>query len=105
MRGPVSRIALALAAVLGAAAAGAPPRAPASVVDAKRDPRLAQRLLLRSQGLPLTHVFRRLSAKTGVTLNANGRPGDERLVAFAPDASLAEIMQAVEDLYRLHWQK
>src|SRR5437870_9488332 len=76
-----------------------------SAVDAARDPRLAARVRLRAEAIPLRHVLRALAGETGVRLSVAGSVGDERLVAFVPDAPLAEVMLAVADLYRLSWSR
>lgn len=78
-----------------------PPSDP--VLDAGRDPRLARRIILRSEGMYVSHVLRRLSAKSGISLSVSGRAGDERMVAFVPKASLAEILASIADLYNLKW--
>lgn len=75
----------------------------ANALDADRDPRLAQPVLLRSAGIPLSYVIQRLSKQTGVLLTTSGPCADERLVAFVPRAPLAEVMRSVADLYRLCW--
>jgi len=92
---------VAAAALPEAAALGAPERG--SGIDASRDSRLARQVRLRSDGIPVSRVLRELSAATGVRLDAPGRVGDERLVAFVPASSLAEIMTAVAELFRLEW--
>ncbi len=77
----------------------------AVVVDARRDPRLARKLVLRAEAVPVVHVLRRLTEQTGVTLTARGPAGDERLIAFTHESTLAEIMRAIADLYRLQWTR
>ncbi|MGV3723924.1 MAG: hypothetical protein ACO1SX_23765 [Actinomycetota bacterium] len=72
-------------------------------VDSARDPRLVRRVRLRSEGMPVSRVLRKLSAATGVTLDAPGRTGDERLAAYVPGSTLAEIMTAIAELLRLDW--
>jgi hypothetical protein len=96
---------LLIAGVIGCSpAAGARSGRPApSAVDAGRDDRLAARVRLRAEAIPLRKVLRGLAEETGVRLNVAGAAGDERLVAFVPDDSLAEVMLAVADLYRLSW--
>lgn len=98
--------------LIGALLAGSVSAAPArpsggasSAVDAARDARLAARVRLRSEAIPLRRIFRALAEETGVRLDVAGSAGDERLVAFVPDASLAEVMLAVADLYRLTWTR
>ena len=94
---------LTVLAFLGQARDGRAAPASTDGLDPKTDPRLARHLLLRSEGVPVSHVLRRLGEKSGVVLTASGQPGDERLIAFAPDTSLVEIMRSIADLYRLRW--
>lgn len=82
-----------------------PARAPAPPIDPTRDARLAQRVQLRAEAIPVSWVLRRLSEVTGVGLETAGATGDERLVAFVPDAPLSEALLAVADLYRLSWMR
>jgi hypothetical protein len=83
----------------------APSRSTSSAVDATRDARLAMRVRLRAEAIPLRRIFRALAEETGVRLAVSGSASDERLVAFVPDASLEEVMLAVADLYRLSWSR
>jgi hypothetical protein len=85
------------------AANGRPGRGPSSAIDSAKDPRLAARVRLRAEAIPLRRVLRALADATGVRLGVAGSAGDERLVAFVPEASLADVMRAVADLYRLAW--
>jgi hypothetical protein len=78
-------------------------RGAGSAVDAARDARLGARVRLRAEAIPLRRVFRALAEETGVRLDVAGSASDERLVAFVPGASLADVMLAVADLYRLSW--
>src|SRR3712207_5253631 len=78
-------------------ASALPGGAPASAVDPRQDARLARRLTLRSEGIPVRWVLKRLSIETRVGLEVAGTAGDERLVAFVPDAPLAEVMLAIAD--------
>jgi hypothetical protein len=78
-------------------------RGASSAVDATRDARLGARVRLRAEAIPLRRVCRALAEVTGVRMDVAGSAGDERLVAFVPDASLADVMLAVADLYRLSW--
>src|SRR5690242_13915825 len=73
------------------------------VLDASRDARLGRRIRLRSEGIPLSWVLKRLSKESGVALSAPGTVGDERLVAFVPDAPLSEVLTNIATLYRLDW--
>src|SRR5688500_12150658 len=95
--------ALLLTGLLLAGAASAATTRPrdsaATTVDTARDARLAARVRLRSEAIPLRRVLQALAEQTGVRLSVAGAAGDERLVAFVPDASLAEVMLAVADLY------
>lgn len=72
-------------------------------VDPRRDPRLAQRVTIRAEGVPLTHVLTALGQRIGVTLEVVGRPAGERVIAFVPEAPAAEVMLALADLHRLTW--
>ncbi|MFN3648702.1 MAG: hypothetical protein ACK47B_03895 [Armatimonadota bacterium] len=72
-------------------------------LSSERDPRLGRRLSLASEGIPLARVLEALSAETGVTLRFAGRAGDERLVAFVPQATLAEVLSSIAELYRCEW--
>jgi hypothetical protein len=76
-----------------------------SPIDVVQDARLAARVHLRAEAIPLRRVIQALEDETGVRLNVAGVAGDERLVAFAPDTSLADVMLAVADLYRLTWSR
>jgi hypothetical protein len=76
-----------------------------SPIDAAKDGRLAVRVRLRAEAIPLRRVLRALADETGVRLDVVGSAGDERLVAFVPAASLADVMLAVADLYRLSWSR
>jgi hypothetical protein len=60
---------------------------------------------LRAEAIPVSWVLRRLTEATGVSLEAASPAGDERLVAFVPEAPLAEVLLAVADLHRLEWVK
>jgi hypothetical protein len=86
----------------GVASAGAGSGAGAAP-DERRDGRLAQRITVRSEGIPISRVLHRLTEKTGVRLRATGRAGNERLVAFVPGAPLSEVMRSIADLHRLTW--
>lgn len=94
---------VALAATLPVAAHSARPDQAA--VDPERDPRLAQRVRVRADGIPVRWVLKALAGKTSVPLDAAGIAGDERLVAFVPEAPLAEVMKEIADLYRLTWSR
>jgi hypothetical protein len=93
-------LALLCACVLPAAA-----HEPASALDPARDPRLARRVRLRAEGMPFSRVLAAVAAETGVRLEVAGRVGDERLVAFVPDAPLAEVLGSIADLYRCTWTR
>src|SRR5687768_9596591 len=86
---------------LAAAWAGGAPETGA--IDLKRDPRLTQKVKLDYRAIPVSWVLKSLSEQTGVTMRAAGRAGDERLVAFAPETPLMEVMEHIADLYRLQW--
>lgn len=73
------------------------------VLDLARDPRLSRRVRLSSEGMPVRRVLRALQEATGVKLSAVGRAGDQRCVAFVPEASLSEILACLAQLYRLEW--
>lgn len=88
---------------VAAACAGGAPETVA--VDPKRDPRLTRRVKLGFRAIPVSWVLKSLSEQTGVTMRAIGRAGDERLVAFAPETPLAEVMDSIADLYRLQWSR
>src|SRR3989442_4476438 len=75
-------------------------KGPSSPMDAAQDARLAVQVRLRAEAIPLRRVLRALADETGVRLAVAGSAGDERLVAFVPDASLADVLLAVADLYR-----
>lgn len=100
---------VAIALIASQAVASAPAQAAApdnvAVVDVRRDPRLARKLVLRAEAVPVVHVLRRLTEQTGVTLTVRGPAGDERLIAFTHESSLAEIMHSIADLYRLQWTR
>lgn len=102
MRSPLVLFAASAALALAAAAPG---HSQGEAVDPTRDSRLARRLYLRSEGIPVSHVLKRLAEKTGVLLTVSGAPGDERLVAFAPDTTLAEAMRSIAELYGLRWMR
>jgi hypothetical protein len=105
---PRPAAALLLIGLLAGTVSAAPTRPkdrPASAVDTARDARLAARVRLRSEAIPVRRVLRALADETGVRLDVAGAAGDERLVAFVPEGSLAEVMQAVADLYRLAWTR
>src|SRR5262245_44726709 len=84
---------------------GAQPGPPAPVLDAKIDARLARRVRLRVEGIRGGRVLQQLAETTGVRLEAEGRAGDERLVAFVPAAPLGDVLAAIADLYRLEWSR
>jgi hypothetical protein len=81
------------------AADSAPP------LDPSRDARLARKVRLRAEGIPVAWVLKALGEKTGVSLQATGIAGDERLVAFVPEAPLGEVLECIADLYRLSWSR
>jgi hypothetical protein len=100
----VPTLLLIVSVMCGSPAASVPsPRIASSAVDAARDARLARRVRLRAEAIPLGKVLRALADETGVRMNVAGTAGDERLVAFVPGTSLAEVMLAIADLYRLSW--
>jgi hypothetical protein len=72
-------------------------------IDPQRDPRLTQRVRVRAEGIPVRWILQALAEKTAVRLDVAGTAGDERLVAFVPEAPLAEVMERIADLYRLTW--
>lgn len=74
-----------------------------TAADLHHDQRLEQRINLRAEAIPVREVVRELSRVTGVPLRADGRTGDERLVAFAPSTRAVEVLDAIADLYRLEW--
>jgi hypothetical protein len=76
---------------------------PALKPDLKRDPALARRIRLRSEGMPVSRVLRAVSEAAGVRLSVSGRAGDERLIAFVPEAPVADVMRSIAELYRLEW--
>jgi len=97
---------LLLLSLLSSAAPAANARSgkgPSSPIDTAKDPRLAARVRLRAEAIPLRRVLRALADATGVRLDVSGSAGDERLVAFVPEAALADVMRAVANLYRLSW--
>ncbi len=91
---------LLVGACVGPAVAAAP--LPPNAAD---DVRLATRISLRAEGIPVSRVLARLSDHTGVALRADGVVGDERLVAFVPDAPLTEVMARIAEHYRLEWSR
>ncbi len=105
MRRPDPRTLLPLVflTLVSLARAGSTAPAASDILDPKADPRLERHVLLRSEGVPVAHVLRRLGEKSGVVLTAPGQPGDERLIAFVADAPVAEIMRSIAELYRLRW--
>jgi hypothetical protein len=102
MRRSFSLLLLLVLPVAAACAGGAPETGP---LDLKRDPRLTQKVKLEYRAIPVSWVLKSLSEQTGVTMRAIGRAGDERLVAFAPETPLAEVMEHIADLYRLQWNR
>lgn len=62
------------------------------MLDSGRDPRLSRRIKVRAEGIPLAWVLKRLSKESGVAVSASGAVGDERLVAFVPDAPLSDVL-------------
>ncbi len=75
----------------------------AATPDEQRDARLATRVSVESKGLPVDQLVRELSKSTGVKLSCDTKVGDERLVAFIPSGSLAQVMRGVANLYRCAW--
>lgn len=75
----------------------------ATAPDPAADRRLASRVTIEAEGIPIDQVLRTLSAKTGVRFTSDRRLGDERLVAFVPESSLSDVMGAVANLYRSTW--
>src|SRR5687767_6716165 len=88
----------------GRSMAGTGPARGASPLDSAWDRRLEKKVRLRAEGIPLSRVLPALGEKTGVRLTVAERVGDERLVAFVPEAPLAEVMRSIADLYRLDWE-
>lgn len=80
-------------------------RTPASPLNPARDDRLSRKVRLRAEAIPVAWVLEALSERTGVKLQVVGRAGDERLVAFVPEAPLAEVLERIADLYRLTWTR
>lgn len=97
----LASLALLLAAAASLSAAPKPP----SALDPQRDPRLAQRVRLRSEAIPVRQVVEALKRRTGLDLRVDGAAADERLVAFVPGAAVAEVLESIADLYRLTWQR
>src|SRR5688500_8766699 len=102
MQRSFSLVTLLLLPVAAISAGAAPDR---EVLDLDQDARLRQKVEVHSRAIPLSWVLKSLSERTGVTMRAVGRPGDERLVAFASDTPLAKVMDSIADLYRLEWTR
>lgn len=96
---------LLLAALLTLPALAEPPRPASSPLDPARDPRLARKVSLRAEGIPVAWVLKALKGHTGVSVQALGTAGDERLVAFVPEAPVGEVLERIADLYRLTWTR
>ncbi len=95
-------LALALSSVSGAGA-GQQTSTTTGALDPKQDTRLATRVRVQSEGIPLRTLLGRLSDRTGVRLEVTGTAADERVIAFVPSAPLAEVLDHLADLYRLSW--
>lgn len=74
-------------------------------LDVGRDPRLGRRITIRCEDTPISGVLRRIQDQTGIFLRAEGRAGDERLVAYVPGSPLHEVMTSLADLHRLRWRR
>src|SRR5687767_7231440 len=72
-------------------------RADRPAIDPQRDPRLTQRVRVRAEGIPVRWILQALAEQTTVQLDVAGTAGDERLVAFVPEAPLAEVMERIAD--------
>lgn len=99
------RLLLPLAAAALVAVSARAANRPLSVLDPALDPRLARKVRLHAEGIPLRSVVEALEKETGISLRVEGAPGDERLVAFVPDAPVSEVLTRIADLYRLTWQR
>lgn len=77
----------------------------AGELPAREDSRLSQRFSVRAEGITLRALLQRLREGSGVSLSVAARAGDERVVAFVPDAPLSEIMARLAELYRLTWTR
>ena len=53
--------------------------------------------------MPVSHVVRRLERENGSALLGDREGGDERLIAFVPEATLTEVLAAIAVLYNLKW--
>ncbi|MCS7301785.1 MAG: hypothetical protein NZ556_09570, partial [Fimbriimonadales bacterium] len=69
-----------------------------------RDDRLNQRLTLREAGAPLNRLFQKISKQTGVALQPDAMLAELRMVLYAPDRPLREVMRHLAVAFGAEWR-
>lgn len=83
--------------------AAASPAAPAKDPLAD-DARLAQQVRVTAEGLAVSDLLARLSARTGVALVAEPDVGDEKVIVFGPARPLRELLADLAALFNIRWE-
>ena len=84
-------------------AAAAPPNAPAKDPLAD-DARLAQKIRVSVEGLPVSDLLAQLAAKTGVALAAEPDIGDDKVIVFGPARPLRDLLADLAALFNDRWE-
>jgi hypothetical protein len=85
---------------VAAAPAGRPAKDP--LAD---DARLAQKVRVTVEGLPVSDLLAQLSAKTGVSLAAEPETGDDKVILFGPARPLRELLADLAALFNDRWER
>lgn len=75
----------------------------AASADLPADPRLDQKITLREAGTTLKQLFQRLETQAGVALRVWGIPTEQRVILYAVDRPLREVLNALATACGAEW--
>ena len=75
-----------------------------TVAPFAQDARFQQKVSLRVEGLSIRELLTRLTAKTGVSLWAEGDVGEDKVIAFCPSRPLGDTLTDLAALFNDEWQ-